>query len=150
MANQVDLESVGMGAKPVTGKVGKTIRVTVIMANNGPDKIPTGEATCHLTAEKKYFDLPANIAFRHLDESLWKLKFRETQSNHELYFVSKAPLKKVGGKAQGFVISLKCKTVTPEGNDAAITLVSSLSLDAQSSDNNGENQSAQMYVKIVK
>lgn len=145
MSNQVDLESVGMGAKPISITAGKTARITVIIANN-LGEIPKGEATAHITVNGRYVSVPDNIGFRHLDKKIWKLKHKELlNGNYELYFTNILPIGKVGGNAQGFVFTIRGTKVK---GDCDITMYVSLSLEATVSDINGENQSAQMVITV--
>lgn len=141
----VDLQATGMGAKPVTIKVGGTTRVSAVMANNGPFQIPKEEAMVHITVNGKFISVADNIGFRHLDKEVWKLKFKELlNGNYELYFFNRVPITVTTGTAQGFTFTVKG---TAKG-DADITLTSSLSLESTVGDINGENGSAQMVLPV--
>jgi hypothetical protein len=154
LAPSVDLEAVGMGANPTqVGSVPQqqTATITVIMSNNGPCNIPTGEALAQVTLSSVFLDLGTPLNFQSLCPGQWTLvNVTSDATQHNLFFANNGGIIPIlGGPACGFTFDVKGKSPTPPLIPTDITLSSSLSLGATGSDGNGNNQNAQAQMVVT-
>lgn len=144
MSNSVDFAAVSIDPGKISINKGEKTFIQVSMQNNGPDVLPAGEGTCQITLNNKLLSLPVNRGFKNLSGEVWKLvAVKRTQGTVNLFFKTIADFPigtadfqfNVTGKAYG---------------TADITLASSLSATATSSDPNGTNQSVSTQLIISK
>jgi hypothetical protein len=121
------------------------MEIEVVMRNNGPCAIPVGDATAQITISADQIELAKPFGFK--DEcNQWEfLTSNMAGKNYNLFFKNtKAPIP-AGGAMCAFRFSVKGKS---EANGTSrITLASSLSGSARTSDMDGNNQSA--YAEIA-
>lgn len=151
MSNKnVDLQAVSISVEKPELKVGEFTKVEVILKNNGPDSIPKADATCQITLPATYLGKPSR--FKSLLGKQWSLLGTITtlgkNGQHNMFFQNNAgPIPLDNSKTFGFTFFVKGKKAT--AGEISLTLASSLSGLAMSSDVNGTNQSvsAQLVVK---
>jgi len=117
------------------------------MRNNGPCVIAKGEATAQITLNTEHVEVPDNIRFS--DEcGHWTFLTSTSNGNlKNLFFRNNGSALPIGGKFCAFRFNVKAKTNS--AGISTITLASSLSATAKSSDMNGNNQSAYTEITIV-
>lgn len=144
---QVDLQAVSISPVDVTLQPGKETQLEVVMRNNGPCEIPKGEATAQITLNTEHVEVPSDIRFS--DEcGHWTFLTSTSSGNQKnLFFRNNGSALPVGGKFCAFRFSVKAKTKS--AGISTITLASSLSASAKSSDMNGNNQSAYTEINIA-
>ena len=144
MSNQCDLQAVSIDPMKPTIKVGQQTTVKLFLKNNGPGIIAKGEATCHITVDGKFLNKPAGVkAIR----KAWTLDgpVITKDGRYEIYLTNKAGDISVNEpELQGVSFTVRGK----KGGKGFITVVSSLSGSAQSSDVDGSNQSVSTEIII--
>jgi hypothetical protein len=142
---KVDLQAVSISPAGISLQKGKTMEIEVVMRNNGPCIIPVGDATLQITITANQVELAKPLGFK--DEcNQWELLMENmVGKNYNLFFKNtKAPIP-TGGAICSFRFSVKGKSDLP--GISRITLASSLSATARTSDMDGNNQSA--YAEIA-
>ncbi len=142
-AQQVDLEGVSIGPTTLTPiAINQIQTVRVILKNNGPGAIPTGEATATVSINTTYLRFDTPLAFTDAS-GLWTLV---NSSANTLQFANTGgPLP--GDPNTGFTLQFNVR-----GNAAGIgdlNLASSLSRTSTVSDRNGNNQSASGSITVT-
>ena len=145
-AQNVDLQAVSIDPTLPTIAVGQTGSIVVAMKNNGPSIIPVGEATVQITLSSVFLNLA--IPFNFVDAcGQWTyLGNVPGAGTHNLFFQNNAGPIPVGGPFCSFQFNVGGKAVTaaPSG----ITLASSLSAGATTSDVDGSNQAATTEINV--
>lgn len=124
--------------------------IVVVAKNNGPDPIPTGEATCQITLSNKHLTFPRNHDFRNIGDKQWSFlgAKRNAPGQVNLFFQNNAGEIPVNNEdVSGFSFEVQGKSVTK--SPTAITVASSLSATAKSSDIDGSNQSASTELTVL-
>lgn len=134
IAQQVDLQGVSIDPSPISIRVGDTGSILVVMKNNGPAAIPTGEATFTVTIGSNItYATPLAVT------GLGGIYTVTSQNGNTLQFANTGgPVP--GNPANGLEIAIS--VVGASVGTSALNLASSLSLTANSSDRDGNNQSA--------
>jgi hypothetical protein len=145
----VDLQAVSIDpSSPVIG-INATGQLVVIMRNNCPCAIPTGEAQVQITFSATYLDPAIPLSFTNTcPGSPWSYVTTVTAGGlHNMFFRNNAGPLPVGGVFCGFQFNVGGKGVISPA-PVAITLASTLSGAAVSSDIDGSNQSASTQVLL--
>lgn len=132
----VDLQAVSISPRKPRIRKGTQTTIEVVMKNNGPDTIPTGEATCHITVPGDILLKPSG--FKPMGKQ-WALQVIKPQDGrYEMYFKNTAgPIPVDNTNMYGFKFIVKGR----KKGVCTITLASSLSGTATSGDVDGANQS---------
>jgi len=129
MSNFCDLEATSID--PVKREIRSGSQTTIIaeLKNNGPDILPAGEATAHVTVNGRFANKPNGFKSKG-----WKLDgIKTVEGNYQLYFTS---IKDMGvNEKSPFQFAVKGK----KAGKIDITLASTVM--GQASDVNGTNQS---------
>lgn len=145
---QVDLQAVSIDPSATAVGVNQVVQIFVVMKNNGPCPIPTGEAKVQITLSSVYFDLGTPFNFSEICAT-GQYTFDGVISDasyHNLYFTNNGGPIPVDQFCY-FQFDLKGKLVTPSPSN--ITLISSLSATAASSDINGTNQGSSTQLNVT-
>ncbi len=140
----VDLEAVSIDPATLSVNVGATTQIFVVMKNNGPCPIPTGEATCLVTLSSTAFDLGSPFNFNDICGIWTYLGDVPNATSHNLFFRNNAGPINLGTPCY-FQFDVKGKTTFP---GSPITLVSSLSATASTGDVQPANQSALTFLTV--
>ena len=146
-AQDVDLQAVSIDPTLSTIGIGQTGSIVVEMKNNGPSAIPIGEATATVTISSIYLDLGIPFNFVNSCGQWSYLGNVPGAGTHNLFFQNNAGPIPVNGPACMFQFNIGAKlleTPIPSG----ITLASSLSPGATTSDMNGTNQGATSEINV--
>lgn len=144
--NDVDLQAVSIDPSLTAIGKGQTASIAVVMKNNSECKIPTGEATAQITFSSVYLDLGSPINFKDFCGQWVYLGAVSDKKQHNLFFQNKGGPIQPGGKFCSFHFDIIGKAVA--SYPVPVTLASSLSGDAKSSDINGNNQSTSTQVHV--
>jgi hypothetical protein len=146
-AQNVDLQAVSIDPTLPTIGIGQVGQIVVAMKNNGPSVIPVGEATAQITLSSVFLNLA--IPFNFVDAcGQWTyLGNVPGAGTHNLFFQNNAGPIPVGGPFCSFQFNIAGRAVTaaPSG----ITLASSLSAGATTSDVDGSNQAATTEINVT-
>lgn len=144
----VDLQAVSIDPSPGSINVGQTGQIVVVMKNNGPCPIPVGEAQVQITFSSTFLNpgAPLNLVDNCAPDRWTLVASVPTPGNHNLFFRNTAGPIPVGGVDCSFQFN-----ITGLANTAAatITLASTLSATATTSDNDGSNQSASTQIAVT-
>ena len=142
----VDLQAVSISPAGISLLKGKTMEIEVVMRNNGPCTIPVGDATAQITISSDQLELAEPFGFK--DEcGQWAfVTSSRAGKSYNLFFKNTGASIPVGGNMCAFRFSVKGKSDEP--GTSRITLASSLSGTAQTSDMDGNNQSAYAEIGI--
>jgi hypothetical protein len=146
-AQNVDLQAVSIDPTLPTIGVGQVGQIVVAMKNNGPSVIPVGEATAQITLSSVFLDLAIPFNFTDACGQWTYLGNVPGAGTHNLFFQNNAGPIPVGGPFCSFQFNIagKMPTVAPSG----ITLASSLSAGATTSDVDGSNQAATTEINVT-
>ena len=142
----VDLQAVSISPAGISLQKGKTMEVEVSMRNNGPCPIPVGDATAQITLSSDQIELADPIGFKDECGQWTFLTSNTVGKNYNLFFKNTGAPIPAGGKMCSFRFSVKGKS--DMHGTSRITLASSLSGTAQTSDMDGNNQSAYAEIEI--
>jgi hypothetical protein len=147
-AQNVDLQAVSIDPTLPTIGIGQVGQIVVAMKNNGPSAIPVGEATVQITLSSVYMQLA--IPFNFVDAcGQWTyLGNVPGAGTLNLFFQNNAgaiPPPPTGFCSFQFNVAGKAVTPGPSG----ITLASSLSAGATTSDVDGSNQAATTEINVT-
>ena len=145
-AQNVDLQAVSIDPTVSTIGVGSTGFIVVSMKNNGPSVIPVGEATATVTLSSVYLNLAIPFGFADACGQWSYLGNVPGAGTFNLFFQNNAGPIPVGGAPCSFQFRVAGKAVTPV--PSGITLASSLSPGATTSDVNGTNQGATTEINV--
>lgn len=146
-AQNVDLQAVSIDPTLPTVGVGQTAFIVVSMKNNGPNPIPATDATCQITMSSVYLDLAIPFDFTDACGQWTFLGNVPGPGTHNLFFQNNAGPIPVGGPFCSFQFRVAGKAVTPA--PSGITLASSLSGTATTSDVDGSNQAATTEINVT-
>jgi hypothetical protein len=143
----VDLEATSMDPASPVIQVGQTTQIIVAMSNNGPCVIPTGEATLQITMSSVAFDIGVPFNLVDFCSPQWTyLGVITNATQHNLFFQNNGGPIPVGSGLCYFQFDIKGKAIT---TNSPITLASSLSATATSSDVNPVNQSVSTTLTVT-
>lgn len=148
----VDLQAVSID--PMTAEIRPTqfTKIVAILKNNGPDDIPVGEATCAVTVDLRFLRLPRKIGLSHIGTPQWAFLGRRRSAKDQvtLFFQNNwGEIPKNDITNQGFSFEIYGKSPTKDHNLPLITLASSLSATATTSDTDGNNQSVSCFLTVL-
>lgn len=145
-AQLVDLQAVSIDPSALSINVGQTAQIFVAMRNNGPAAIPVGEATAQVTLSSVYLDLGTPLNFTNACGQWTYLGNVPGVGTNNLFFQNNA-----GAIPAGFTCTFQfdVKGKAGSGGPSGITLASSLSATATTSDNDGSNQAATTEVTVT-
>ena len=147
-AQNVDLQAVSIDPSSPSLGVGQVGQIVVSMRNNGPGVIPVGEATAQVTLSSVYLDIALPVTFSDAPCNQWSyLGNVPGAGTHNLFFQNNAGPIAIGALGCAFRINVGGKAVTPA--PSGITLASSLSPTAVTSDVNGTNQAASTEINVT-
>lgn len=141
-----DLQAVSVSPTMITPKVGNSFEIELVMKNNGPDVLPAKEATAHITINNNYLVVPTPkyLNFRGDGWKLDKIKRSYKYGYADVFISSKEDIPP--GKSCFIRLTVRAKA---EGQ-MSVSVVSSLSGKAKSSDPDGSNQSTHMDLIIIR
>lgn len=143
----VDLQAVSIDPSPGSLNVGQTGQIVVVMKNNGPCPIPTSEAQVQVTFSSVFLapGAPINVVDNCVPARWTLIANVPTPGLHNLFFRNTAGPIPVGGVDCSFQFN-----ITGLSNTAGttITLASTLSASATTSDADGSNQSASTQIAV--
>ncbi len=147
---QVDLQAVSIDPATPTVGVGATTQLVVVIRNNGPCPIPTGEAQIQVTFSSAYLSPGAPLNFvDNCAPGRWAfLTNVPTPGLHNLFFRNNAGPIPAGGVNCSFQFDIVGVASTPPGG-ASVTLASTLTATATTADQDGSNQSASTFVNVA-
>jgi len=146
-AQNVDLQAVSIDPTLPTIGINQVGQIVVAMKNNGPSVIPVGEATAQVTLSSVFLKLAVPFNFTDACGQWTYLGNVPGVNTHNLFFQNNAGAIPVGGPFCSFQFSVAGNNVTaaPSG----ITLASSLSAGATTSDVDGSNQAATTEINVT-
>ncbi len=146
-AQNVDLQAVSIDPTLPTIALNQVGQIVVAMKNNGPSVIPTGDATAQITLSSVYLKLAIPFNFTDACGQWSYLGNVPGAGTFNLFFANNAVPIPVGGPFCSFQFNVAGNAVTaaPSG----ITLASSLSAGASTSDVDGSNQAATTEINVV-
>lgn len=144
-AQLVDLQAVSIDPSALSINVGQTAQIFVAMRNNGPNPIPVGEATAQVTLSSVFLDLGTPLNFTNACGQWTYLGNVPGVGTHNLFFQNNA-----GAIPNGFTCTFQFDVTgkAGSGGPSGITLASSLSATATTSDNDGSNQAATTEITV--
>lgn len=144
-AQLVDLQAVSIDPGALSINVGQTTQIFVAMRNNGPNPIPVGEATAQVTLSSVFLDLGTPLNFTNACGQWTYLGNVPGVGTHNLFFQNNAgAIPNATTCTFQFDVTGKAGSGGPSG----ITLASSLSATATTSDNDGSNQAATTEITV--
>lgn len=141
-----DLQVVSVSPSVSTVSTGQTFYVELQVKNNGPDVLPEDEATAQITISNKYLTVPTN-KYLNFQSDYWKIVKikRSTKYGHVNIFLKNKEELPIN-VTDNITLNLKGRS---QGS-ATVSVVSSLSGRAKSSDPDGSNQSAYFLLPVNK
>jgi len=146
-AQNVDLQAVSIDPTLPTIGINQVGQIVVAMKNNGPSTIPVGEATVQITLSSVYMKLAIPFNFTDACGQWSYLGNVPGAGTLNLFFQNNAGAIPVGGPFCSFQFSVAGNAVTP--GPSGITLASSLSAGATTSDVDGSNQAATTEINVT-
>lgn len=146
-AQNVDLQAVSIDPSSPTLAINQVGQIVVSMKNNGPNPIPVGDATCQITLSSVYVKLAIPLNFTDACGQWTYLGNVPGPGTLNLFFQNNAGAIPVGGPFCSFQFNVAGNAVTPA--PSGITLASSLSPTATTSDVDGSNQAATTEINVT-
>jgi hypothetical protein len=148
----VDLQAVSIDPSSLVLGINATGQLVVVMKNNGPCILPTGEAQVQITFADTYLQpaSPLNVVNTNCPGVWQHVATTNAAGQFNLFFRNNGGPIPVGGAGCEFTFNIGGRGLV-SGGPVNITLASTLTGSATSSDVDGSNQSAstQVFVDVV-